>query len=61
MLLLWCGFSVFSVRFWSSGSMEPNALVATWSFGLGALAGFIPSLGVVLLYRAKKKKGHLDT
>ena len=56
-LLLLFGFSLFSLGFWSAGK-GPNAVLASCMFGLGALGGFFPSLGVVLIYRAKNKGAH---
>jgi hypothetical protein len=52
-VLLYDGLAVFSPGFWTGGK-GPNALVAATMFGLGALAGFVPSLVVVLLYRTSK-------
>jgi hypothetical protein len=56
-LLLLFGFSLFSLGFWSGGK-GPSAVLASCMFGLGALGGFVPSLGVVLFYRAKNKQTH---
>ena len=42
-VLLYDGLAVFSPGFWTGGK-GPNALVPATMFGLGALAGFVPSL-----------------